>query len=600
MKKFIYKTNQYLLERFPTVWNTRLVWMLLTAIVLHFIFFVFGFFTLSNPTILQERYVKEIFFNNGTVFLTTIISILLLVGWLIYMFKNNAFKNFYPSTGSKLFGQFMCYMLIIFSCSTFYLSYNYGIKTYIASTYSDTQINKEIETANDAALFFSESVTDYTINKRRYPKPFYEIYCETTDEFIDYDKHYVEFQDQSYQFYTLYTKEVPLNERYSYNKAYIEGDIDSTYTKYVYSKTRDSIAVLYFKDSVIDVKPFIKTAKPSYYNNSSTFFISIHDTLKNDSYDYNSSRYSDYEYQNYSGNPIYTVRNQLRNQRNYELLERNDKAEITALLSNFLKFSDYYKIKHNLTAEKWTNLVYNPDNYEVKNFIRTQEPKNEYDFQNVITTEQTKFEKFYTDHVTDFYFEHDALSNVFENIEDIKDSNPFMDSIHFFIWFSFIISCLIFMFRITGLKPLLFSIITVGVLALFFSLMAALLFYIMSGYDDNVPYVILYLILFISTLILALPIFFIKKVKKSIVTICLNISIIGFPLYLLLIIGIITMHQMETCRLENYNNYYDYNTCDTLIKSLEFEWSYVLFFLGILFILFYSKIIKKWKSLPEG
>ena len=113
------------------------------------------------------------------------------------------------------------------------------------------------------------------------------------------------------------------------------------------------------------------------------------------------------------------------------------------------------------------------------------------------------------------------------------------------------------------------------------------------------PYVILYLILFISTLILALPIFFIKKVKKTIVTICLNISIIGFPLYLLLIIGIITMHQMETCRLENYNNFYDYNTCDTLIKSLEFNWSYVLFFLGILFILFYSKIIKKWKSLPE-
>ena len=96
MKTFIYKTNQYLLERYPTIWNTRLVWMLLAAVTLHLLFFVFGFFTLTNPEMLQERRVTNLFFENGSIFLSVIISILVVVTWIIYMFKNNAFKNFYP------------------------------------------------------------------------------------------------------------------------------------------------------------------------------------------------------------------------------------------------------------------------------------------------------------------------------------------------------------------------------------------------------------------------------------------------------------------------------------------------------------------------
>jgi hypothetical protein len=155
------------------------------------------------------------------------------------------------------------------------------------------------------------------------------------------------------------------------------------------------------------------------------------------------------------------------------------------------------------------------------------------------------------------------------------------------------------MFRITGLKPLLFSILTLGVLALFISLLAALLFYVMRSYDDNVPFVLLYIVLFISLIILAIPLFLIEKTKKLIVAICINISMIGFPLFLLLIIGIISMHQDEACR--NSIEYKQGNyACDTLMESLGFNWSYVLFVLGILFIFLFSKVIKKWKALPEG
>lgn len=601
MKQFIYKTNQYLLERFPTIWNTRLVWMLLSAILLHLLFFVVGFATLSNPEILHERLIKDIFFKNGAVYFTTMISILLLVGWLIYMFKNNAFKNFYPTSNSKLFGQFLCYLLIISSCSSFYLSYNYGVKSYVAITYPDAQINKEIEVANDVAMFFSESVEDYTIENRKHPQLFFDLYCETTEDFIDKTLPYEEFLSQSYQFYTLKTKEVPTKDLHLYANINDEYYADSTQTKFVYSKQVDDISILYIKDSVVDISPYTNTIKPSYYNAAATFYISKNDTLFDDdynNYDYNTRKSNDYGYIN-NNNSIFSLRHQSRNKRNAELLDRNDKAEINKLIEDFLKFSKYYKIPHNISASEWADLVYHPNNFEVKHFIRT-EPKDNFTFDNIeIATERTKFEQFYKDRVTDYYYNNSALENVFENIEDIKASTPFMDSIHFFMWFAFFFASIFFMFRTTGLKPLLFSVITVGVLALIVALLGTFLSFIVTTDYDIVTYALLYFLLILGAIILLIPLVFIDKIHKTIVGICVNISIIGFPLYLLLITGIITSHQTDACRADK--NYYEsYYKCDTLFDLLELNWSYVYFVATLVFLFFFTKTIKKWKSLPEG
>lgn len=598
MKTVIHKINQYLLENYPTIWNTRLVWMLSTALLLHLVFFVFGVFTLSNPEMLHDRYVGMIFFENGTVFLSSIISILLIVGWLIYMFKNNAFKSFYPTTQLKLFAQFMCYVLIVFSCTTFYLSYNYGIKTYIASRYPDAEINKQIEIANDVALFFSESVSDYTIDKRRYPKPFYDLYCETQEKFIDKDKAHVTFLDEAFQFYTLSTKELPIS-RDQYPKTY-EDPNDSTFNGYVFSKNKDSLRIYYYKDSVIDIKPLVKTIKPSYYNASSTFYISLNDTLINNysNYYYNYEYYPEDSEYNYNHKPEFSLRHQLRNQRNIALLDRNDKSEIKALLDAFLKFSDDYNIDHNLTADQWLNMVYQPETFEVKHFIRTI-PKGEFEYSEVVSLEKTQFQQYYSDHVSDAHYQHDILHNVLENIEDIKASNPFLESIHFFLWLAFFFACIVFMFRVTGLKPLLFSIITVGLLTLFLTLITATVFFFVINSDNEAFYFMSYLTLSIGTIILLIPIVFIERIKKIVVAICVNISIIGFPLYIFLILGIITMHQTDICRadIDYFKNYYQ---CDTILSSLEVNWSYVLFFIGIIFIFLYCKVIKQWKSLPEG
>ena len=42
------KIEQYLLERYPSLWNTKIVWLLGIAFCAHLFFFLFGFFSVNE------------------------------------------------------------------------------------------------------------------------------------------------------------------------------------------------------------------------------------------------------------------------------------------------------------------------------------------------------------------------------------------------------------------------------------------------------------------------------------------------------------------------------------------------------------------------
>ena len=115
MKSFIKKTNQKLLERYPNVWNTRLVWMMLIALVLHLAFYIGGFFAIQLPRILHGNVNSDMRFmlEFGVILFSVIISIIVIVIWIVALFKNNAFKNYYPHSRNKVFLSFI-YFLFIF------------------------------------------------------------------------------------------------------------------------------------------------------------------------------------------------------------------------------------------------------------------------------------------------------------------------------------------------------------------------------------------------------------------------------------------------------------------------------------------------------
>ncbi|MGO4710910.1 hypothetical protein AB4Y90_17735, partial [Chryseobacterium sp. 2TAF14] len=264
------KFNQFLLEKYPTVWNTKIVWMLLAAFVFHIVFFIIGYLSHIDPVSLQKYSVKDDYFRNGVIFIHLIISILLIVGWLLMMLKNNAFKNFYPVSKGKLFGQFVQYFIIIFSCTTFYFSYMTGFRMFINNKYPDHEMAKNIDIINRTAPFLSQNIESYTLENRLSPKPFYDLYCETDLEEIDRNKKFFVYYNRIYQYNSLYSKKsyqkdkrgnfIPPNPEYAQK------------IKPAYSSEEEKFETFYYKKDVVDLSSYIKTSQPSFYNFSEIFY----------------------------------------------------------------------------------------------------------------------------------------------------------------------------------------------------------------------------------------------------------------------------------------------------------------------------------------
>lgn len=624
MKK-INHINQYLLEKYPTIWNTKLVWMLLTAIVIHILFFFIGYTSHTNPETLQSTNAVGDYFNNGLIYIQLIISILMIVTWLIMMFKNNAFKNFYPISKLKLFFQFFQYFIIIFACITFYFSYMFGFKLFINQKYNDDKMTKNIELINKVYPFLAQNTTDFTLDNRLTPKPFFDLYCEREINNIHRDKKYYVYYDQVYQYFSTYSK-----TSYKKNK---DGEFiipepeNSNNAEIAYTENTRNSEVFHFKKDVVDVSPYIKTTGLTFYNYSTIFYDKSEEPI------YNSN------INNYQEDALALDQNLARkkrekiNQSVSGLLDRKNPQEISALLSDFLAVSKDYKIKNNLDQKSWIKMVYNPENLEVRYFTKKYLPKpNESydpnysgDYAMALTTDavanaavddngnivnaavaikdfnpeinkQLSPENYFKRNLTNYYYFSDDLKSLLVNVDTIKTKDYVSEAIHFCLWIAFALSAFIFSFRILGLRSLLFSIISAGVLALAIVLIGLSSRLII---EDSGEFFLLYLVLLIGIVILAVPFLMMGKIKKFISSIFMTISMNGFPLFLLLIVGIITIYQKKDCS-ETLDLNGNYKSCTDLFDTFgAVNISWIILILSFIFIYFYTSILQKWKALPE-
>ncbi len=593
MKKWINKIDSQLLERFPLLWVTRAPWVWLATLILHLIFFALGWNVFKNPLLLQDYNADDIYVKNGILLLSIICSVLMVVVWLIVLFRHNAFKNYYPTSRWQLFSSFLIFFIVFLLSSTFYTSYQFGYKAYIQTKYTDALYNKKLDQANLASAFLSFSEEDYTIDRRRYPEPFDTLYCETREPFIDFSRPYLSRYTDEYQFYTL-KKTIRKEARDNYAGDELPG--------HVYSKAlNDSTWMVWDKDKVVDLSASTAT-DPSYFNYSRVLFTENY-------YDEGPVIYG-------MGTPRFDEgqkKSLALNKQLYQLLKRNNGQEIQQLFSSFLATSKEFKISTNLTVPAWLALV-NRKSFIVDKFLYngTYMPDNwEYDGQipDTIATAvaavaesvapssptevvQSLKQQYFEKGRTDYYFDAVALKNVFRNIASIKAYDHWSVLFHIQCWLAFGLAVLLFIFRTSGLSALLFSIITAIVIAITLSL-------VVVGLNIHSELIISYLAFTIGTIILVTPLFFLKRIKKKILAIFINITLAGFVPYVLLIILVISMHQKNYYRAKLGALYYK-QTPPVLLEQLGMDLSTYLLIAGFLFMLMYTAVIKKWKALPDA
>ena len=135
--------KKYLLEHYPTIQNTHIMWVLPLAILGQVLFFIGGFCIVNNDTLKDKYY--NIYYDGVPLILNLILSALLLVTWLIYLFRNNAIHHFYPLKARQLFGQFISYFLIILLSTSFTVSFFVGQKAKAYWHYTDNYIEQVLQ-----------------------------------------------------------------------------------------------------------------------------------------------------------------------------------------------------------------------------------------------------------------------------------------------------------------------------------------------------------------------------------------------------------------------------------------------------------------------
>lgn len=593
---FIHKINRYLLKRYPTIWNTKIVWMLLVAFLVHLLFFGIGYFYYSTPARLNDYWIGSDYFESGLVFIHIIFSLIILAVWLSQLLKNNAFKNFYPMTSFQLLGQFLQFIIIIFANVTFYYSFNYGNKIFINQKYDDTKYLNYIEIANKGNVFLPVTIDNYLLDKRILPEPYDNLYLET--KHIDFDKPYFTFKQNYYQFYNVKIVDT-VNK--GYRSYYAREELNYTHTHY-----SDSLEYIYHKDQVVDVSKVVKNAKPN-FRNFSNLFIVPETTISYSGF---------YAYDKYDEEREIIPNSSRKELALYinKILNENDKTAIQKIIDDFIQMSNELGIERNFSSKDWFSMIYHPEtDFEVTSFFKSSlyEDKDDYRYQeevieeakeeveNAVTNELPEdytLAKYRKERLSNYYYDFDSLKYTIENIGELKKYSLDVEELFIYLWFSIAGALLLFGYRMFNLKTLLISGVTIGVVILLCSLFVLFVEGFYSGTEMSI--FLSNLTIFIYLIFLSMAIFLPYNGNKTIKAIIIYTTLVMFPLFVMSILNRIDEMQKAEIRLNEKYDYYDeviYH--ETLFNSLSTtELNLLVLFSCLIFWFFCMKIIRKWRA----
>lgn len=146
MKSF----NNYLLTHYPLLWNMRihLVWPVI--LLLHLLFFIAGYMQIMYPESLNYYSLHA---GEGTISLAVLSALLTGVLWLMFYFRNNAFKRFYPLPKGRLAAEAGLIFLTCLGLTTITASYQGGAYTHVRMLTASTNLRSEANITNLAQHF---------------------------------------------------------------------------------------------------------------------------------------------------------------------------------------------------------------------------------------------------------------------------------------------------------------------------------------------------------------------------------------------------------------------------------------------------------------
>jgi hypothetical protein len=152
--------SDYILTNFPLIWNTRLVPMAMALLLIHLLFFLLGFGTVTRH-LLQDLSSPGGAGGGGMYTFSILCSIGILIVWLVFYLRNNAFKSFYIIDKFHLVKEFLIILFLILASISFFESHRLGVVLKTRMITSKSEMIREANIINLAMAFVPQSKTSY-------------------------------------------------------------------------------------------------------------------------------------------------------------------------------------------------------------------------------------------------------------------------------------------------------------------------------------------------------------------------------------------------------------------------------------------------------
>lgn len=158
----IKKINNYLLTHYPLLWNSRIVWVIAIATLLHLCFFLSGLAEIT-PANINHHYGVSGIVNTSVITFSVFTSLIVVIAWLFFYLRYNAFKNFYIIDKWHNLKQFFIILLGFIFIIPFFESYYYGAFTGMRNITDKNTLAKEVNISNQALAFIPFNKSNYFI-----------------------------------------------------------------------------------------------------------------------------------------------------------------------------------------------------------------------------------------------------------------------------------------------------------------------------------------------------------------------------------------------------------------------------------------------------
>jgi hypothetical protein len=186
------KTQNYLLLNHPLLWNIKFVPVFIITVLINIIFFVSGYINGKiDFTQTEEAYAYNDTTPEIVVFLSVVLSSIILIVWIVFYIRNNAFKTFYPKKRISLFKEWaLIFVLCIINCS-YFVCFMYAYELRARNYYEKEELVKRLDIISKASIFIDGG---------------YEISQDTVINGEDVQKKNFTYAGKTYKFGSLLNK----------------------------------------------------------------------------------------------------------------------------------------------------------------------------------------------------------------------------------------------------------------------------------------------------------------------------------------------------------------------------------------------------------